>query len=123
MDKPLRKSLNYLTLAIFAPVLILTGALGFVLPPGPMSAAPAYNVFHIVFGAIGVALVLSKREASIRTFNVVFGLIDLYQAVASFMHWFPERQFQWKTGDDVLHVVIGAALVLIGLLGRNRKAS
>ena len=120
MDTLPKKNLNYLALAVFAPVLILTGALGFVLPPGPMSAAPAYNVFHILFGALGGAFVLSKRVDLIRAFNVGFGLIDLYQALASFLHWFPERHFQWKTGDDVLHVVIGAALVLIGMTGRSR---
>lgn len=110
---------NRPVLAIFAPVLILTGALGFVLPPGPMSAAPAYNVFHIIFGVLGGAAVLSRRPALIRAFNVGFGLIDLYQALASFLHLFPEKYFQWKTADDVLHVVIGAALVAIGLSGRR----
>lgn len=106
--------LNRRVLAIFAPVLILTGVLGFVLPDGPMSAAPAYNIFHIVFGALGGVIVLSRNAAAIRGFNVGFGLVDLYQALASFMGWFPVEQFRWKTADDVLHVVIGAALVAIG---------
>ena len=119
MDAPARKKLNYITLAVFAPVLILTGALGFVLPPGPMSAAPAYNVFHIGFGALGGAFVLSRRAALIRGFNVGFGFIDLYQALASFLHLFPERHFQWKTGDDVLHIVIGAGLVLVGIMSQG----
>ena len=116
------KNLNYYTLLIFAPVLILTGILGFVLPETLLSGAPPYNVFHIVFGIIGLLSVLSKRQSLIRGFNISFGLIDLYQAAASFMDWFPERLFQWKTGDDVLHIIIGAALVLIGLFGRETKA-
>ena len=115
------KTLNYYTLLIFAPVLILTGILGFVLPETLMSGAPVYNVFHIVFGVIGSASVLSRRESVIRGFNISFGLIDLYQAAASFMDWFPERLFQWKTGDDVLHIIIGTALVLIGLLAKKRR--
>lgn len=120
MEAP-KKDLNRVVLAIFAPVLILTGALGFVLPPGPMSAAPAYNIFHIVFGALGGALVLARRPGPIRAFNIGFGLIDLYQAVASFLGLFPLAYFQWKTADDVLHVVIGAALVAVGLMGRSNR--
>jgi len=115
------KNLNYYTLLIFAPVLILAGILGFVLPETFLSGAPAYNVFHIVFGIIGLLSVLSKRQHLIRGFNISFGLIDLYQAAASFMDWFPERLFQWKTGDDLLHIIIGAALVLIGLLAKNKQ--
>ncbi|MBI2191381.1 MAG: hypothetical protein HYU36_05300 [Planctomycetes bacterium] len=111
--------LNRITLQIFAPVLVLAGILGFILPPtmSLTSGAPAYNVFHIVFGLIGLGLVISGRERLIRGFNAGFGLIDLYQAVASFLHLFPEQYFMWKTADDVLHVLIGAALVAIGLLG------
>ncbi len=116
------KNLNYYTLLIFAPVLILTGILGFVLPETIMSGAPAYNIFHIIFGIIGLVSVLSKREVLIRGFNISFGLIDLYQAAASFLHLFPETHFRWRTGDDVLHIVIGAALVLIGLFsGKSNK--
>ena len=121
MDRPPKKNLNYITLSVFAPVLILTGVLGFILPPGPMSSASAYNIFHIIFGLIGLIFVLSNNQNLIRIFNVGFGLIDLYQAVASFMNWFPESYFQWKIADDILHIVIGGALVLIGLLGTSSR--
>jgi hypothetical protein len=114
------KNLNYYTLLIFAPVLILTGISGFILPETLLSGAPAYNVFHIIFGIIGLVSVLSKKQSLIRGFNISFGLIDLYQAAASFMDWLPESLFRWKTGDDILHIVIGAALVLIGLFVRKR---
>jgi hypothetical protein len=117
------KNLNYYTLLIFSPVLILTGVLGFVLPETLLSGAPAYNVFHIVFGIIGLLSVLSRRQSLIRGFNISFGLIDLFQAAASFMNWYPESLFRWKTGDDILHIVIGTALVLIGLFnGRKDKS-
>lgn len=114
------RDLNTAVLSVFAPVLLLAGVLGFVLPEGPMSGAPAYNVFHLVFGAIGGVLVLGGDRSAIRRFNVLFGLIDLYQFVASVMGWFPIEQFRWKTADDVLHLVIGAGLVAVGLLGRRR---
>jgi hypothetical protein len=113
--------INYYTLLIFAPVLILTGIFGFILPETIVSGAPAYNVFHIIFGTIGLLSALSKKKALIRGFNISFGLIDLYQAAASFLHLFPESRFHWRTGDDILHIVIGAALVLIGLSGRNKN--
>jgi hypothetical protein len=112
--------LNYYTLLIFGPILILTGVMGLIgpSPGGLMSNAVPYDVFHIVFGALGLGVALSKRPAPIRAFNVGFGLLDLYQAAASFAGLFPAQYFQWRRGDDVLHVVIGAALVAIGALGR-----
>lgn len=111
--------LNYFTLLIFAPVLILTGISGFILPDGLMSNAPAYNIFHIIFGIFGLSCVLSKKDNFIRSFNIGFGLIDLYQALASFMNWFPESWFQWKTADDILHILIGGTLVMIGLFWKK----
>jgi hypothetical protein len=111
--------LNFYLLAVFAPLLVLVGILGFVVPESKSltSGAPAYNIFHIIFGLIGLGCVLFGAEACIRGFNIGFGLIDLYQAVASYMGWFPRAQFRWKRADDILHVVIGAALVLVGVFG------
>lgn len=108
---------NQWVLIVFAPALVAVGVLGFVpRREGSTSAAPAYNVFHIVFGVIGLAVVLFGGNGPARTFNVAFGLIDLYQALASRLGWFPVSQFRWKPADDVLHVVIGTALVLVGLV-------
>jgi hypothetical protein len=110
--------MNYYVLLIFAPLLILVGILGFLIPQNKSltSGAPAYNVFHIVFGLIGLAFVLMKDETLIRGFNIGFGAIDLYQAVASFAHIFPEKYFRWTRVDDVLHVVIGLILIAVGTL-------
>jgi hypothetical protein len=115
------KNLNYWTLLIFAPILILIGILGFILPDGPTSNAAAYNIFHIIFGLIGAGFVISKKQDLIRGFNIGFGFLDLYQALASFLNLFPEDYFKWKSTDDILHVVIGLALVLIGL-SASRKS-
>lgn len=111
--------INFYVLLIFAPVLILTGILGFVIPKdkGLTSGAPAYNIFHIIFGLIGLTIVYFNRDPLVRGFNIGFGLIDLYQALASFAHIFPEKHFRWKRLDDLLHIVIGAGLVLTGLFG------
>ena len=118
VNAPPKKKLNYITLAVLAPILILAGCTGFVLPDGFLSNAPAYNVFHIVFGAIGLVLIFAQNQNQIRAFNIGFGLIDLYQALASFMDWFPESYFQWRRVDDFLHIIIGTILVLIGLFGK-----
>lgn len=111
-------NLNYYVLALFAPLLILVGILGFLIPADKSltSGAPAYNIFHIVFGIIGGIILLSGNLQYIKFFNIGFGAIDLYQAVASFAHLFPEKQFKWKRADDILHVIIGAGLIVVGLV-------
>jgi hypothetical protein len=113
-------NLNYYVLLVFAPVLLGAGILGFLLPEHKSltSGAPAYNVFHIVFGIVGLGIVLfAGTTPAVRVFNVGFGLIDLYQAVASFGGLWPKRRFRWKKADDILHVVIGLGLVLVGVFG------
>ena len=113
------KSLNYITLLIFAPLLIVTGIAGFVIPAeySLMSNATPYNLFHIIFGAIGLLLLQTKNELAISGFNLGFGLIDLYQVLASVVGLTPIQYFYWTYADDVLHVIIGFALVLIGGYG------
>ena len=109
-----------MTLAIFAPLLILTGIAGFLIPPRYqlMSGATPYNLFHLIFGAIGLFLVTaSKSDLWASAFNLGFGLIDLYQVLASVFGFTPIQYFYWTYADDVLHVLIGFALVLIGVYG------
>ena len=112
--------LNRYTLLVFAPVLVIAGLLGFIIPRDKAltSGAPAYNIFHIVFGLIGLAVaLLLPLSAGPRVFNLGFGVIDLYQALASGMQWPPAVSFRWKKADDFLHVVIGLALVGIAIFG------
>jgi len=66
-------------------------------------------------------LVLSKRDSFISTFNLGFGLIDLYQALASYLHLPPQQYFLWTRVDDLLHIVIGLALVIIGAAGVSQR--
>ena len=110
---------NGRVLAVFGAVLILTGIAGFLTPPrlALMSGAPAYNLFHIVFGVLGTALVLSKSATGIAAFNLGFGAADLYQAIAGVAGWFPARQFRYKPADHVVHVVLGLGLVAVGWMG------
>lgn len=114
------KTLNRITLAIFAPLLMLTGIAGFLIPRQYqlMSTETPYNLFHLIFGVIGLFLVTATRSnlwAS--SFNFGFGLIDLYQVLASVVGLTPIQYFFWTFADDVLHVLIGFALVIIGAYG------
>lgn len=117
-----KKTLNYKVLLVFAPVLILIGVLGFLIPPEKAftSGAPVYNLLHLVFGAIGLLILFAGNEKYIRLFNIGFGLIDLFQALSSFTHLFPEQYFRWTRVDDILHIVIGAGLILVGLYGSKK---
>ena len=120
------KTLNRITLAIFAPLLILTGIAGFLIPPRYQltSGATPYNLFHLAFGAIGLFLVTaSKSDLWASAFNFGFGLIDLYQVLASVVGLTPIQYFYWTFADDILHVLIGFALVLIGGYGLQNNVS
>jgi len=112
---------NLQLLAVFAPLLLVTGVLGFVLPAelSLMSGATPYNVFHLLAGAVGLWPVLSRTTGAAITFNLVFGCIDLYQAVAGLTGWFPAQLFALKPADHVVHVLVGALLVLVGYMGRK----
>jgi len=116
------KTLNQKTLMVFAPLLILTGIAGFVIPErySLMSGAAPYNLFHIVFGSIGLLINMAKSDLLSSSFNLGFGLIDLYQVLASVVGLAPIQYFHWTFADDVLHVLIGFALVIIGGLGLMR---
>jgi len=122
----IKKSVSYITLAVFAPVLILTGVAGFLIPADRSltSGALPYNLFHIVFGSIGLIIIWSRKEELISFFNAGFGLIDLYQALASYLNLPPKDYFLWTRVDDILHILIGVALVIIGgygILKRERR--
>jgi hypothetical protein len=110
---------NLWTLGIFSGILILVGVLGFVVPADKAmtSGEAPYNIFHLCFGALGFILLATQSVGAAMAFNIGFGSIDLYQALASRMSWFPKQRFQWTKVDDLLHIVVGAALVVIGIVG------
>jgi hypothetical protein len=106
-------------LAVFGPVLIVTGVAGFLIPPrrALMSGAPAYNVFHIAFGILGTTLVAAGHARGIATFNLAFGAGDLYQAAAGLLGLFPSKLFRYKPADHVVHVLLGLLLAGVGWMG------
>jgi len=116
------KTLNQKTLTILAPLLLLTGIAGFVVPEqySLMSGAAPYNLFHIIFGSIGLLLTMANNDLLASAFNLGFGLIDLYQVLASVVGLAPIQYFHWTYVDDVVHVLLGFALVLIGGYGLRK---
>ena len=121
-----KKTLNFITLAIFAPVLLLAGVAGFLVPAqhSLTSGAAPYNVFHIFFGTIGLIILWTRKDSLVSFFNLGFGWIDLYQALASYANLPPKQYFLWTRTDDILHILIGSALIFIGgfgLLKRERR--
>ena len=116
------KTLNQKTLAVLGPLLMLTGIAGFVIPEhySLMSGAAPYNFFHIIFGALGLLLAMFTNDLGAIAFNLGFGLIDLYQALASVVGLAPIQYFHWTYADDVVHVLLGFALVLIGGYGLRK---
>ena len=116
------KTLNQKTLMVVAPLLMLTGIAGFVIPEqySLMSGAAPYNVFHLIFGAIGLLLISTDSDLLASSFNLGFGAIDLYQVLASVVGLTPIQYFHWTYLDDVVHVLLGFALVIIGGYGISR---
>jgi hypothetical protein len=117
------KTLNRMTLAVLGPLLMLTGIAGFLIPEqySLMSGAKPYNLFHLIFGAIGIFLLTAtKSDLPASLFNLGFGLIDLYQVLASVVGLTPIQYFLWTYLDDVVHVLLGFALVIIGGYGLRK---
>lgn len=119
------KSLNQITLMILAPLLMLAGIAGFVIPEQYtlMSGATPYNLFHLIFGAIGLVVMQTKNDLWASLFNFGFGLIDLYQVLASAVGLTPIQYVHWTYADDVVHVLLGFALTIIGGYGLRNWAT
>ncbi len=119
------KTLNQKTLMVLAPLLVLTGIAGFVIPEqyNLMSGATPYNMFHLICGTLGLLLISANSDLLASSFNLGFGLIDLYQVLASVVGLTPIQYFHWTYVDDVAHVLLGFALVIIGGYGISRAKS
>ena len=111
---------NGRVLAVFGPVLILTGIAGFLIPPrlALMSGAPAYNVFHILFGALGDgAGARARSRRGVAVFNLGFGAADVYQASRASPAGF--RRASSATSPPITSCTwcSGSALAAVGWMG------
>lgn len=105
--------LNRILAGVMAVILLGAGLIGQRIG---VSTSTAYDVFHIIFGLIALAAALLQGGRHAWLFNVVFGAIDLYQAIAQLTGWFPAQLFALTSLDTGLHVVIGGVLFVAGAL-------
>ena len=110
---------NQPVLRALTMALLGAGAMGFVAPAdkGPMCSAAPYNVFHLVAGGVGLRIAMTKNARVASWFNLTFGLIDLYQALAGVSGIFPSRLFRLRPADHVVHLVLGVVLAFVGWRG------
>ena len=106
--------INRLFAAFMAVILIGAGLLGQRIG---VSTSTPYDVFHIVFGVLALVGVIAWGGRFSALFNLVFGAIDLYQAVAYSAGLFPSQLFNLTMFDTVLHWILGAGLFAAGMLG------
>ena len=113
------RNVNVTVLLFVGPLLLLAGALGFLLPARAqiLSAATPYNVFHILAGAFGAALAVRARPRAAAAFNLAFGCFDLYQAGAGPLGLFPAAAFALGPADHLVHVALGLPLAVVGWRG------
>lgn len=114
---------NLRLLTLFGPILIAAGIGGLTLPRSwsAMSGAVPYDVFHLVFGSVGIAIVLTRSARGAIFFNLGFGLGDLYQAFAGLMGLFPASLFSLRPADHVVHVTLGLLLVGFALMAMRSR--
>lgn len=118
------KNVNVLILKIISPILILTGTLGYLIPQELLlkSTTNYYNLFYIDAGLIGMIIVFSVNSTIARIYNILLGLVFIYQAIASYLNIFPESYFQWTITDDIINMDLGLVLLFIGTFFGTKKA-
>lgn len=101
--------INRVCALVIALILIGIAVRGFA----GFSQSAAYDAFHLIFGVIGLLSVIVAAGRYSPAFNLVFGLIDAYQAIAQPLGLFPTQLFNLSASDTAQHVIV--AVVLIGV--------
>jgi len=116
-----QKNLNFLILKFLAPILILIGVLGYIIPNeyNLMSNENFYNLFQINIGLIGMILLFTMNIKLIRGFNIALGAFNIYQVFSSYFGIFPDELFNYTLTDDIVHLDIGIALLFIGIITKT----
>lgn len=113
---------NRWLLRSLAAALIAGGVAGFLVPAhlSPISSAAPYNLFHLTAGAGALGVAAAGRPGLVASFNLLFGLFDLWQAVAGPAGVFPAQLFALRPADHFVHGAVGTVLVYVG--GRGAAA-
>ena len=112
---------NILALGIFSALILLMGAMAFLMPENLplLSTEYPYNLFRVNIGLIGIIMALFNDQKITRYSNFILGIIIAYQALASYLHLYPEEFFQWTFMDNIVNGDIGLAMILISLTRKN----
>ncbi|WP_425956096.1 DUF4383 domain-containing protein [Xylanimonas sp. McL0601] len=128
-----RRSLNSIVGGVVGGVFIVVGLLGFTVS-GHHDAVGhdggtlvlfqlnvLHNLVHLAVGAVLVAAAVAGRRAA-RAANVAIGVVYFALGVAG---WFisgdnPLNVIALDSADNVLHLVVGAALIGVGTMAGRR---
>lgn len=113
---------NRVGLVVLSSILVIAGTSGFLVPVANFTSnASLYNIFHIVSGFIGFAILMYACDRSVKIFNLVFGIVDLYQFAAGQLDFFPNKIFSLQPADDWIHLAFGITLIAIGSWGLSKE--
>jgi hypothetical protein len=115
--------MNKTMVTILGVVMLLIGAVGFVSPHlFGLHLSPFHNVVHLVSGALAVFFGTKGSLHATRMFCFVFGAVYGLLGIVGFIAGQTDSRmltlipghFALGTVDHIVHVIIGAAFMLIG---------
>jgi hypothetical protein len=105
-------------------VLLIVGLAGFAMPHLlGMHLTPIHNIVHLLTAAIALYMGFAASFSAARTFSLVFGAVYLLLGVVGFVApdvvtaviGHPPASAGELMPDNVVHVVLGAAFLAVGL--------
>lgn len=85
-------------------------------------------VFHVVWGFIAIGFGFLASPQLVKIFCLVSGVVYLVLAVPGFFLGDPAMNRDWQIGpahlmfpDHVLHTILGAGLIVVGMVTKTRS--
>jgi|GEM_PF-2406652 len=103
---------NRIAAALIAFILLGVAVRGFT----GQSQSPAYDTFHLIFGLFGIAAAVAASGHTAPLFNLIFGLLDGYQAIAQVLGLFPTGLFNLTAVDTAQHIVVALMLLTVSVI-------
>jgi uncharacterized protein DUF4383 len=107
-------------------VLLIVGLAGFAMPHLlGMHLTPVHNIIHLLTAAMALYMGFAASVGSARTFSIAFGAVYLLLGVLGFVApglvttviGHPPTSAGELMPDNLVHVVLGAAFLAVGLAG------
>jgi hypothetical protein len=114
---------------IIGVVLLVVGLAGFAMPDMlGLHLTPIHNIIHLLTAALALYMGFAGSLSAARTFSLVFGAVYLLLGVAGFaapsvvtgVIGHPAVSAAELVPDNALHVVLGAAYLIVGLTASRR---